>query len=120
MGAECSGGAGLDAHSYVAVLAHDAKLDVPALSAALRAKCKYVGLLGSAGTQADRRQALEAAGFAPEDVARIRGPIGLKSLGALEPAEIAVSILALKDEALAARLEMFRAKQTEDVLKAEL
>ena len=33
---------------------------------------------------------------------------------------IAVSILALKDEALAARLEMFRAKQTEDVLKAEL
>ena len=32
----------------------------------------------------------------------------------------AVSILALKDEALAARLEMFRAKQTEDVLKAEL
>ena len=86
--------AGLDAHSYVAVLAHDAKLDVPALSAALRAKCKYVGLLGSAGTQADRRQALEAAGFAPEDVARIRGPIGLKSLGALEPAEIAVSILA--------------------------
>jgi hypothetical protein len=26
----------------------------------------------------------------------------------------------LKDEALAARLEMFRAKQTEDVLKAEL
>ena len=33
---------------------------------------------------------------------------------------IAVSVLALKDEALAARLEMFRAKQTEDVLKAEL
>ena len=31
-----------------------------------------------------------------------------------------MSILALKDEALAARLEMFRAKQTEDVLKAEL
>ena len=86
--------AGMDAHAYVAVVAHDAKLDVPALSAALRAKCVYIGLLGSAGTQADRRQALEAAGFAPEDVARIRGPIGLKSLGALEPAEIAVSILA--------------------------
>ena len=40
--------------------------------------------------------------------------------GAKNPALIAVSILALKDEALAARLEMFRAKQTEDVLKAEL
>ncbi len=86
--------AGLDAHSYVAVLAHDAKLDVPALSAALRANARYIGLLGSAGTQADRRGQLEAAGFAPADVERIRGPIGLKSIGALEPTEIAVSILA--------------------------
>ena len=40
--------------------------------------------------------------------------------GAKNAALIAVSILALKDEALAARLEMVRAKQTEDVLKAEL
>ena len=40
--------------------------------------------------------------------------------GAKNAALIAVAILALKDEALAARLEMFRAKQTEDVLKAEL
>ena len=40
--------------------------------------------------------------------------------GAKNAALIAVSILALKDEALAARLERFRAKQTEDVLKAEL
>ena len=40
--------------------------------------------------------------------------------GAKNAALIAVSILALKDEALAASLEMFRAKQTEDVLKAEL
>lgn len=40
--------------------------------------------------------------------------------GSKNAALIAVSILALKDEALAARLEMFRAKQTEDVLKAEL
>lgn len=86
--------AGLDAHSYVAVVAHDAKLDVPALAAALRARCQYIGLLGSAGTQADRRTALAAAGFDPAEIARIRGPIGLKSLGALEPAEIAVSILA--------------------------
>lgn len=86
--------AGLDAHSYVAVLAHDAKLDVPALSAALQANARYIGLLGSSGTQADRRGQLEAAGVAPADVARIRGPIGLKSIGALEPVEIAVSILA--------------------------
>ena len=86
--------AGLDAHSYVAVLAHDAKLDVPALSAALRANARYIGLLGSRGTQADRRDALLAAGFDPGQVDRIRGPIGLKHIGALEPAEIAVAILA--------------------------
>ena len=86
--------AGLDEHSFVAVLAHDAKLDVPALSAALRAKARYVGLLGSKGTQADRRGQLLEAGFAAEDVASLCGPIGLKGIGALEPTEIAVSILA--------------------------
>lgn len=86
--------AGLDQHAYVAVLAHDAKLDVPALSAALRARARYIGLLGSPGTQADRRRALEEAGFAPDEVAQIEGPIGLKAIGALEPAEIAVAILA--------------------------
>ena len=42
----------------------------------------------------DWRAALRAAGFAAADVDRIRGPIGLKGVGALEPAEIAVSILA--------------------------
>ena len=40
--------------------------------------------------------------------------------GAKNAALIAVSILALQDEALAAKLEAFRAKQTADVLKAEL
>ena len=40
--------------------------------------------------------------------------------GAKNAALIAVSILALQDEALAARLEAFRAKQTADVLAAEI
>ncbi len=40
--------------------------------------------------------------------------------GAKNAALIAVSILALQDRELAARLEAFRTKQTEDVLKAEL
>lgn len=86
--------AGIDAHSFVAVLAHDEKLDVPALEAALRADCRYVGLLGSAHTREIRYEALRRAGFAPDAIARIRGPIGLKRLGGIEPAEIAVSILA--------------------------
>ncbi len=92
--AEGLAAAGLDAHSFVAVVAHDEKLDVPALEAALRAKCRYLGLLGSAHTREIRHEALKAAGFAPEALARIRGPIGLKQMGGVEPAEIAVSILA--------------------------
>ena len=86
--------AGLDAHSFVAVVAHDEKLDVPALRAALRANCRYIGLLGSRHTREIRYAALQAEGFAPDAVARIHGPIGLKGLGGIEPAEIAVSILA--------------------------
>lgn len=88
------GEAGLDAHSFVAVVAHDEKLDVPALRAALRAKSRYIGLLGSRHTREVRYEALQAEGFAPEAVGRIHGPIGLKGLGGIEPAEIAVSILA--------------------------
>ncbi len=86
--------AGLDAHSFVAVVAHDEKLDVPALRAALGAKCRYIGLLGSRHTREVRYEALRAEGFAAEEVGRIHGPIGLKELGGVEPAEIAVSILA--------------------------
>ena len=40
--------------------------------------------------------------------------------GAKNAALIAVSILALQDEALAAKLEEFRARQTAEVLAAEL
>ena len=86
--------AGMDKHSFVAVLAHDEKLDVPALEAALRTRCLYIGLLGSKGTQARRREKLAEAGFTPQEIASIHGPIGIKSIGALESTEIAVSILA--------------------------
>ena len=92
--AEGLAAAGMDEHSFVAVVAHDAKLDIPALTAALRAKCRYIGLLGSLSTRETRYAALQESGFAPAEVARIRGPIGLKHMGGIEPAEIAVSILA--------------------------
>ena len=74
----------------MAILAHDAKLDVTALRAALGAGAKYVGLLGSTKTRDDRYAQLGAGA----DVSRVHSPIGLKGLGGIEPAEIAVSILA--------------------------
>ncbi len=85
--------AGLDRYLSVVVLTHDEKLDIPALAAALKAGSLYVGLLGGRRTQRLRRDALADLGFAPEDVERIRGPVGL-DIGADTPAEIAVSILA--------------------------
>lgn len=84
---------GVNSSWFVAVLAHDEKLDVPALATALKTNCRYIGLLGSRKTQEKRRAALRELGFSAEMLERIRGPIGLEC-GALEPAEIAVSILA--------------------------
>ncbi|MFQ5747205.1 MAG: XdhC family protein [Gemmatimonadota bacterium] len=85
--------AGLDRYASVVALAHDAKLDVPALAAAIRAGCRYVGQIGGRRTQRLRREALAELGVDPEGVERIRGPVGLP-IGAASPVEIALSILA--------------------------
>jgi xanthine dehydrogenase accessory factor len=84
---------GLHESSYVVVLSHDFKIDVPALSLALRSPARYVGVLGSRRTHDRRVQALRACGHADEEIARIRSPIGL-DLGARSPEEIAVAIAA--------------------------
>lgn len=84
---------GIDRHTGVVVLAHDRKIDVPALAAALRAGCLYVGQLGGRRTQRTRREALAELGFGEEEIARIHGPVGL-DIGAETPTEIALSIAA--------------------------
>jgi len=83
----------LGPRSALAALTHDPKVDDPALAAALRSDCFYVGALGSRKTHAARRERLKAHGFDDAALARIRGPIGL-AIGAKSPAEIAVAILA--------------------------
>jgi xanthine dehydrogenase accessory factor len=84
---------GLDRRSAVVTLTHDPKLDDPALEAALRSEAFYIGALGSRKTHAARLQRLRETGFTDPELARIHGPVGL-SIGAVSPAEIAVSILA--------------------------
>ncbi|MEN8144947.1 MAG: XdhC/CoxI family protein [Gemmatimonadota bacterium] len=84
---------GLDPYVSVVVLSHDHKLDVPALSAALRAGCRYIGLLGGRRTQRLRREALADEGFSDSDLSQIHGPVGM-DIGAQSPQEIALSILA--------------------------
>jgi xanthine dehydrogenase accessory factor len=77
----------------VVTLTHDPKLDDPALSVALRSDAFYIGALGSKKTHAARCKRLQALGFNEEELARIRGPVGL-DIGAISPAEIAIAIMA--------------------------
>jgi xanthine dehydrogenase accessory factor len=84
---------GLDRYTALVALTHDPKIDDPALDAALKAECFYIGALGSKKTHARRVERLTEAGFTEADIARIHAPIGL-DIGAVSPAEIAVSILA--------------------------
>jgi CTP:molybdopterin cytidylyltransferase MocA/xanthine/CO dehydrogenase XdhC/CoxF family maturation factor len=83
----------LTARSALVALSHDPKLDDPALAAALRSPCGYIGALGSVRTHANRLARLGTAGFMPDDLARIHGPVGL-AIGARSPGEIAIAILA--------------------------
>jgi xanthine dehydrogenase accessory factor len=84
---------GIDQYTAVVALTHDPKIDDPALTAALRSECFYIGALGSRKTHERRVQRLTASGFTEADLARIHAPIGL-DIGAVSPAEIAISILA--------------------------
>jgi xanthine dehydrogenase accessory factor len=86
-------GKDLTSQHHVVILTHDPKFDLPALEIALRSQAAYVGLIGSQGTQAKRKNALRQAGFSEEELARIHGPVGL-DLGGRGPAEIALAILA--------------------------
>lgn len=90
---------GLDRHTAFVALTHDPKIDDVGLAMALRGDCFHIGALGSRKTHAARVDRLLAQGFGQDDIARIKAPIGL-NIGAVSPAEIAVSILA---EIVAAR-----------------
>ncbi|UCC25621.1 MAG: XdhC family protein [Gemmatimonadales bacterium] len=82
-----------DHRTAVVTLTHDAKLDDPALRAALASPAFYVGALGSTRTHAKRVKRLREDGVSEEDIGRIRAPVGV-DIGARTPAEIAVAILA--------------------------
>ncbi|MEO5937377.1 MAG: XdhC family protein [Sphingomonas sp.] len=77
----------------VVTLSHDTKIDDPALEAALAAPTGYVAALGSRRSHAARRERLAASGVSEADLDRIDAPAGL-DIGAIGPAEIALSIAA--------------------------
>ena len=81
-----------DRRTAVVTLPHDPKLDDPALEIALRSDAFYIGALGSRRTHARRLERLHELGLSDRQMDRINGPIGL-DIGAVSPAEIAISIL---------------------------
>ena len=82
----------LDRYTAMACFTHDPKIDDPALEQALAADCFYIGALGSRKTHGKRIERLHAKGFTSGQTDRIHAPIGL-DIGAVTPAEIAVSVL---------------------------
>jgi xanthine dehydrogenase accessory factor len=82
----------LDRYTAICLLTHDPKIDDPALAIALKADCFYIGALGSRKTHAKRLERMRAKGFDEAALVRIHAPIGL-DIGAVSPAEIAVSIM---------------------------
>jgi len=83
----------MDAHSAVVALTHDPKLDDLALLEALKSPAFYVGALGSKKNNDARRERLAQFDLSAAEIARLRGPVGLK-IGSKTPPEIAVAILA--------------------------
>ena len=77
----------------IVVVAHDAKIDLPALRCALQSDVAYIGLLGSRRSQSVRGKSLEELGYSANTLARIHGPAGL-DVGAISNAQVACSILA--------------------------
>ena len=82
-----------DGHSVILTVSHDPKLDDMALLEALKSEAFYVGSVGSARTSAERRKRLAEFDLSPQQIARLRGPVGL-AIGSRTPPEIALAILA--------------------------
>jgi xanthine dehydrogenase accessory factor len=83
----------LDGHSAVIALTHDPKLDDLALMEALKSAAFYVGAIGSKKNNDARRVRLREFDVSADEIARLRGPVGLY-IGSKTPPEIAVAILA--------------------------
>ena len=83
----------IDNSTYVVILTHDPKFDLPALRSVLKKDAGYIGAIGSRKTNQNRFDALRQEGFIEEELARVHGPIGL-DLGGRGAEETALGILA--------------------------
>jgi xanthine dehydrogenase accessory factor len=79
--------------AYVVVVTRGHQHDLDAMRALAARDLKYLGLIGSRAKVARIYEALLAEGMPSECLSRVHAPIGL-DIGAITPAEIAISILA--------------------------
>ena len=85
--------ADLPASAYVTILTRGHQHDLDAMRALAARDLRYLGLIGSRAKVARIYDALIAEGLPAECLDRIHAPVGLE-IGAVSPAEIAISILA--------------------------
>jgi xanthine dehydrogenase accessory factor len=80
-----------DSKTYVVMLSHDARFEIPVFEAVHGTPIKYLGAMGSRRTHVMRVERLRAEGWTDEQIDSIHGPIGLDLKGRT-PAETAVAI----------------------------
>ncbi len=83
----------LDPNVVTVLTDHDAPDVVPVLTTLLRSPVRFVGVMGSRRHVGHYVETLRAQGFADDELARIRSPLGL-DLGGRSAEEIALSIAA--------------------------
>ncbi len=83
----------VDSSTYVVVLTHDPKFDLPTLKALAGTHARYIGAMGSRETRRQHMESLRAEGVPDEFLNTVYGPVGL-DLGARSPEEVALSIMA--------------------------
>jgi len=79
--------------SYVVAVTRGHVMDEEVVAAALAARARYIGMIGSRRKVAGVRERLRERGFAPEELDRVHAPIGIE-IGSDTVEEIAISIVA--------------------------
>lgn len=83
----------VDASTFVVVLTHDPKFDLPTLKALSQMQPRYIGAMGSRETRRQHMDQLREEGVPDGFLRSVYGPVGL-DLGARTPEEVALSIMA--------------------------
>lgn len=83
----------VDNSTYVVILTHDPKFDLPTLKALSAMQPRYIGAMGSRETRRQHMDQLRAEGVPDEFLRTVYGPVGL-DLGARTPEEMALSVMA--------------------------